>query len=72
MTIVLKLLSWITRNVEKFPGRWRVVEWLRGHEHELYQLPPARLSIGSGAVLEVEARNNRDVFIEGLSRNSPP
>lgn len=69
-TLILQTSCWLTRTFQDFPGRWRVVNWLRRHPR-LYSLKPVRISIAPGYALEVEFANNCEVCIEGLSREIP-
>lgn len=69
-TVLLRISCWLTRTFQDFPGRWRVVSWLRQHPR-LYSLKPVRITIAPGYELEVEFANNCEVCIEGLSKENP-
>lgn len=54
----------ITRRVPAFPGRWRVLRWLRGQSAALALMPPLPIRTPEGTLLLVDAWNNRDFYVD--------
>ena len=40
MSLAVRSLSWVTRNIPNLPGRWRIVHWLDRNEARFAALPP--------------------------------
>jgi FkbM family methyltransferase len=65
---VFRALVGLTRNIEHFPGRWRVVAFLHKHCRTLDDLPPFKVEVAPRHFVAYHASDNCGVFVEGLSR----
>lgn len=63
----------LTRRVPAFPGRWRVLRWLRGQSAALALMPPLAVRTPEGTVLLIDAWNNRDFYADPdtLTKDDP-
>src|SRR5262245_6158372 len=62
------VLAWITRNLQTFPGRWRVLSFLRTKRSLLQRVPPFIMEIAPGVSVEYPPDVTFDVYLEGCSR----
>jgi len=67
LRIMICLLCWITRRVQIFRGRWRLMRWLSNQQHLLKQIGPIKVKTALGFKMLVNPYEfiGRHIFIEG-------
>lgn len=71
--LALECACYLSRVQKGMPGRWRLVQWLNGHQQSLRRLPPRSRSLGRGARLFVSPGDYDGLryLIHGISEGDP-
>lgn len=56
--------AWSCAQVTRFPGKWRLLQWLAAQPLALQQLAPKLIDLDGGSRLLLEAFNNRGHYLE--------
>ncbi|MCH7872933.1 MAG: FkbM family methyltransferase [Planctomycetes bacterium] len=67
MSLAVRSLSWVTRNIPKLPGRWRIVHWLDQNEARFAALPPKTVRFARDFQVRINPvdENGRWIYVNG-------
>lgn len=67
MSLAVRGLSWVTRNISNLPGRWRIVHWLDRHEASFAALPPKTVRFAGEFRMRINPidENGRWIYVNG-------
>jgi FkbM family methyltransferase len=67
MSLAVRGLSWVTRNISNLPGRWRIVNWLDQNEAKFAALPPKTVRFAGDFRMRINPldENGRWIYVNG-------
>lgn len=69
-TLVRLMISLVGSSFE-FPGKWRIVNWLKNNKTTIIEMPSRKIWIDDNTCFLADPKCNFDVYINGFSRTPP-